>query len=88
MKINWTVRIRNKTFWTTLIPAILLLIQVVLSVFGYNVTFDLFGDKLISVVNALFVVLTILGIVNDPTTAGVTDSKQALTYTEPKKDAG
>jgi len=43
------------------------------------------GNKLLEVVNALFAVLAILGIVTDPTTAGVTDSKQALTYTEPKK---
>ena len=35
--------------------------------------------------NALFAVLAILGIVTDPTTAGVGDSAQALTYTEPKR---
>lgn len=82
--INWKVRFKNKSFWIALIPAVLLLIQVVASVFGY--TFDLgeLGDKLLEVVNALFTVLTILGIVTDPTTAGVSDSAQALTYEEPK----
>ena len=81
-KINWKVRVKNKAFWLALIPAVLLLIQVIASVFGY--TLDL-GNKLLSVVEALFMVLSILGIVVDPTTDGVGDSKQALTYTEPKK---
>lgn len=84
--INWKVRIKNKTFWLTLIPAVLLLAQVVAAVFGYIVDFGELGNKLIDVVNALFAVLMILGIVNDPTTAGVSDSKQALTYETPKKE--
>lgn len=88
MNINWTVRLKNKTFWLALIPAVLLLVQVVAAVFGYTLDLGDLGNKLLEVVNALFAVLAILGIVTDPTTAGVTDSKQALTYTEPqKKDA-
>ena len=86
MKINWTVRIKNKTFWLALIPALLLLIQVVATVFGFDLKLDALGDKLIAVVNALFAVLTILGVVTDPTTAGVGDSKQAMTYDCPKCD--
>lgn len=85
MNINWTVRIKNKNFWLTLIPAVLLLVQVVAGVFGYTLELGELGDKLLAVVNALFAVLTILGIVTDPTTAGVSDSQQALTYSEPKK---
>ena len=86
MNINWTVRIKNKTFWLALIPAVLLLIQVVAAVFGFTLDLGDLGDKLIVVVNALFAVLVILGIVTDPTTEGVGDSTQALTYTEPKKE--
>ena len=86
MNINWTVRIKNKTFWLALIPAVLLLIQVVAAVFGFTLDLGDLGDKLIAVVNALFAVLVILGIVTDPTTEGVRDSSQALTYTEPKKE--
>lgn len=85
-KINWEVRIKNKTFWLTLIPAVLLLAQVVAAVFGYTLDLSELGDKLLAVVNALFGVLVILGVVNDPTTAGVADSKQALTYETPKKE--
>lgn len=85
MKINWTVRIKNKDFWTSLIPAVLLLIAAVAAVFGFTLDLGELGDKLLNVVEALFLVLGIIGIVNDPTTAGLSDSKQAQTYTEPKK---
>lgn len=84
--INWTVRIKNKNFWLTLIPAVLLLAQAVAAVFGFTLDFGELGDRLLTVVNALFAVLAILGIVTDPTTSGVGDSEQALTYTKPKED--
>lgn len=84
--INWLVRIKNKAFWIALIPAILLLIQVVAAVFGITIDLGDMGNKLLAVVNAVFAVLTILGVVTDPTTDGITDSKQALEYTEPKRD--
>jgi len=83
--INWTVRVKNKAFWLALIPALLLLIQAVAAVFGYSIDMGDIGNKLIAVVNAVFGVLAILGIVTDPTTAGVGDSSQAMTYTAPKK---
>lgn len=82
--INWKVRIKNKNFWLALIPAVLLLVQVIAAVFGYTLDLGELGNKLLAVVNALFAVLTILGIVTDPTTVGVGDSTQALTYEEPK----
>ena len=85
MKINWMVRAKNKAFWIALVPAVLLLIQVIAAVFGYTINMGELGDKLIAVVNALFAVLSILGIVTDPTTKGITDSEQAMTYTEPKE---
>ena len=86
MKINWKVRIKNKMFWLALVPAVLLLIQVVAAVFGIDLNLDALGDKLLAVVNALFAVLTILGVVTDPTTAGVSDSRQAMEYDKPRAD--
>lgn len=86
MNINWKVRIKNKNFWMSLIPAILLLVQVVAAVFGFTLEPGELGDKLLAVVNALFAVLTILGVVTDPTTAGLSDSAQAMTYEVPKKE--
>ena len=85
MKINWTVRVKNKSFWITFIPAVLLLIQAVANVFGLAIDLGDLGNKLLDVVNAAFFVLAILGIVVDPTTYGVSDSENALTYDEPKK---
>ena len=86
MNINWKVRLRNKTFWLSLIPAVLLLVQVIAAVFGYTLDLGDLGNKLLAVVNALFAVLSILGVVTDPTTKGVSDSAQALSYEEPKED--
>ena len=83
--INWLVRIKNKNFWVAIIPAVLLLIQVIAAVFGYELNLGDLGNRLLDVVNAAFAVMVILGVVNDPTTDGLSDSKQALTYTEPKK---
>lgn len=85
MKINWVVRIKNKAFWVAIVPAVLLLIQVVAAVFGYTLDLGELGNKLLAVVEAVFVILAIVGVVADPTTAGYSDSTNALGYTEPKK---
>lgn len=83
--INWTVRFKNKSFWLSFIPAVLLLVQVVAALFGFELDLGDIGNRLIDVVNAVFAVLAILGIVTDPTTSGVSDSAQALTYDRPKE---
>lgn len=86
MKINWIVRIKNKAFWLAIIPALLLLVQTVAATFGLTLDLGEIGDKLLAVVNAVFAVLAILGVVVDPTTEGMSDSTQAMTYEEPKKE--
>ena len=83
MRINWIVRIKNKTFWLSIIPAILLLITSVASVFGYKLDLSDLQGKLLGVVEAVFVVLTVLGVVVDHTTKGLSDSDRAMTYDEP-----
>lgn len=87
MRVNWLVRLKNKTFWLSFIPALLLLVQVIASVFGYSLDLGELGNKLLAVVNAVFALLSVLGIVTDPTTSGVSDSERAMGYTEPKTDA-
>ena len=59
--INWKVRVKNKTFWLALIPALLLLAQAVAAVFGLTLDLSEVGDRLLTVVNALFAVLATLG---------------------------
>ena len=84
--INWKVRLKNKAFWVAIIPTSLLLVQVVANVFGYTLDLGDLGNKLLEVVNVVFMLLAILGVVTDPTTEGVGDSKQALTYENPKNN--
>ena len=85
MSINWKVRIRNKAFWLAVIPAVLLLVQVCAAPFGYAWDFGVLNAQLAAIVNALFAVLAILGIVADPTTDGMGDSEQALSYEKPNE---
>lgn len=85
MNINWNVRFKNKNFWISLIPMILLLIQTVAAVFGFKLDFGELGNKLLAVVEVVFSLLALLGIINDPTTESYSDSNLALSYDEPKK---
>lgn len=80
MKINWKVRLLSVKFWLAVVPASLLVVQTVAAVFGYNWDFANLGKELTAVVNAVFALLTIVGVAVDPTTQGLSDSQQALTY--------
>ena len=70
MKINWKVRLLSVKFWLAVVPASLLVIQAVAAVFGYNWDFASLGKELTAVVNAVFALLTIVGVAVDPTTEG------------------
>lgn len=85
MKINWKVRVANKMFWVAIIPAVLLLAKCVMAAVGIEFDMTKISDKLIAVVESLFAVLVILGVVNDPTTKGASDSEQAMGYEVPKE---
>ncbi len=85
-KINWKVRIYNLDFWLTLIPALFLLVQTVAAIFGFTLDLGDLDKRVLAAVNAVFAVMAILGVVNDPTTQSLGDSKQAMTYDTPKKD--
>lgn len=74
--INWKKRLTNKYFWIAIIPALLLFVQAALHVFGVELDFTQVDKDLIGVVNSLFAVLAIVGIVNDPTTSGLTDGEK------------
>lgn len=75
--MDWKTRIRSKAFWITLVPAVVVLIQMIGNIFGLDMS-KLTGlsEQLIGVINALFVVLSILGITVDPTTKGIKDNKE------------
>jgi phi LC3 family holin len=88
MKINWTVRFKNPVFWAELIAAVFLPI---LTHMGMNwedmTTWVALGDMLLNAVqNPVIVVAVVVSVWNaltDPTTRGINDSVQAMTYTEP-----
>ena len=82
--INWKVRFKNRNFWLALVPALLLLLQSGAALAGVELELGALQGRLLYFVNAAFGLLAILGIVNDPTTQGLTDSPRALSYREPQ----
>ena len=78
VKINWKVRIKSKAFWLAMIPILLVLIQQVLSWFGIGFAKELVENEAMQFINTLFLLLGILGIVNDPTAPGISDSQKTL----------
>lgn len=83
-QINWAVRLKSKKFWLAIVPAALLLIQVIAVPFGYDFKIEPLSTQLIAIVNATFGVMTVLGVVVDPTTPGVSDSERVLTKGDSK----
>lgn len=65
--MNWSARLRNKTFWLSLVSAILLLTQQL----GLNV----FPENMLEITNTILLIFTILGVIIDPTTEGITDGQ-------------
>lgn len=84
MKINWKVRFRNKTWLLGLSGVILTFVYTVLGMFDIlpSVTESMVSDIIIAVLN----VLAAIGVIIDPTTAGMSDSSQAMNYEKPKEE--
>ncbi len=82
--MNWKLRIMNKAVLIPLIVNIVALVYMVLGIFG--ITPGISQDTVLNVAYTIVGVLVTLGIVVDPTTAGVNDSKRAMGYSEPYKD--
>jgi phi LC3 family holin len=86
--INWKVRLGDKLFWLTGIPLVLLLVQQVCAVFGVNMDFGVLQEQLVAIVGTVFAILALVGVVRDPTTVGVGDSKRAMGYERPYSVTG
>lgn len=74
--MNWKERIKNKSFWLTLIPAIALVVQTIAVPFGYTIDLTELTGQVLAIVNAIFGVLAILGVVTNPTTDGFKDKEK------------
>ncbi|WP_285004924.1 phage holin [Lactococcus garvieae] len=84
-KINWEVRLKSKTFWLAAVPAFLLLAQTIGASFGYKWDFVVLNQQLAAIINAAFGLLAIIGVVVDPTTAGIKDSQRVMEKLEDNK---
>lgn len=80
--INWKVRLKNKAFLLTFVPLLIAFMYQLLAVLG--ITPSIAKETVEELILAAVNLLALLGIVIDPTTSGVGDSENALTYTEPK----
>jgi phi LC3 family holin len=89
VKINWKVRLKNPVWWAQMLAAVVM--PLVLGM-GYAwddmTTWAKLGEVLLAALNNPVVFVAMLtsawGVVTDPTTAGMSDSPQALEYDEPK----
>ena len=92
MKINWKVRVQNPVWWVQIALAIFLPVLAYFGLDGKNMTtwgafFDVLGRAFGNPYVVALMIGSAWGVVTDPTTAGVTDSAEAMGYTEPKKEA-
>ena len=86
--INWKIRFKNPVFYMQLILAVL---TPVLAYMGLTVkdltTWAAVGNVLLQAVSNPYVLALVLvsvcNAVNDPTTSGISDSTNALTYDKP-----
>lgn len=81
MKINWKVRLRNKTWLTAIIALVVSFVYDLLA--SFDVVPAVGEDWVLSTAQTVLTLLTMLGVVIDPTTPGAGDSERAMTYTEP-----
>lgn len=86
MKINWKIRFGNEVFWMSAIPALALVVTSFAEILGFTLDLGELANKILMFIKAVFAFLAVLGIVVDPTTAGVNDSERALSYKEPWQD--
>ena len=84
MKIKWKLRLQNKATLIALVTAVIAFIYQALGIAGIVPAIS--ESQIVECAGMLINILAMLGIVTDPTTAGVSDSEQALAYSEPKKE--
>lgn len=83
LNINWKLRFKNKTTLISLITLIIGFVYQILSMF--EVTPSISENDVTNIILMIVNILVAFGVVVDPTTAGVNDSKQALNYNVPKE---
>lgn len=92
MKINWKVRFNNPVFIGQLVLAVLVPVLAYMGLTFEDLTsWPALGNVLLEAVRNPFVlglvVVSVYNAITDPTVAGLSDSKQALSYQKPRKDS-
>lgn len=83
MKIKWKLRFQNKAVLTALIATVATFVYQVLAIF--EITPPVSESEIVEGAGLVLNLLVALGVLTDPTTAGVNDSTQAMTYEKPKE---
>lgn len=81
MKINMKVRLKNKVFWATFLPALIAFIYTTCGCLGIVPAVS--QEMTLNLVATVLTFLAAVGVLNDPTTKGLDDSKRSMGYTEP-----
>lgn len=76
MKINWALRLKNRTWLAALLATVTAFLFDMLNLFG--VTLPVGEEAVLNAVSALLTLLAALGVIMDPTTPGMTDSPDVL----------
>lgn len=84
MKINWKVRLKNRAWLTAMGSLIISFVYQLLSLLGVMPEFT--ENRAMEFLNGILMLLALLGIIQDPTTAGLTDSNRAMDYETPWED--
>lgn len=84
MKINWKVRLHHKPFLVGAFSLLLLLIQQIAALFGFDTT--IYNEQVTDIFNTVLALFVLFGVVSDPTTPGLNDSERALKYNKSKGD--
>lgn len=82
--INWKVRLQSGSWWMGIISAVVVAVFAILKIF--KVETSVTADEIMNVAMLVLMIPAAIGITTDPTTKGVSDSQQALTYDSPKED--
>ena len=84
MKLNWKVRFKNKVWLATFLSLIVGFVFNMLALFDVYPSFT--QNQVTEIVSQVLTFLGLIGVIVDPTTAGIEDSSRAMTYSEPWKD--
>ena len=84
MKLNWKVRLKNKVWLGSFLSLIVGFVYSMLALF--DVFPEVTQSLVLQLVNQVLTFLGLIGVIVDPTTAGIGDSDRAMSYAEPWDD--